>query len=133
MPSKCCDGTGFRSPGLVYIVSSRTNRTTPQRNLSPKTNQLAIERKRGGGGEGEKNPRPSVCVYGGQGALLKKRHLRGWRDDSIVKSTCCSFRVLRFDSHISHSGSQPDLIPFLASVGMCLIHRHTCRENTHRH
>jgi hypothetical protein len=34
----------------------------------------------------------------------------GWRDDSVVKGTDCSFRGLEFSSQQPHDGSQPSVM-----------------------
>jgi hypothetical protein len=36
---------------------------------------------------------------------------RGWRDSTVVKSTYCSSRGLRFHSQHQHGGSQPSVSP----------------------
>jgi hypothetical protein len=40
----------------------------------------------------------------------KKQKNRGWRDGSVVKSTDCSSRGLKFNSQQPHGGSQPSVM-----------------------
>lgn len=39
--------------------------------------------------------------------------MMGWRESSVVRSTCCSCSRLRFNSQLPHGGSQPTLSPVL--------------------
>jgi len=45
----------------------------------------------------------SNCIYTKQ----TKKHVQGWRDSSVVKSTDWSSRGPEFNSHKPHGGSQP--------------------------
>jgi len=56
-------------------------------------------------------PRYSPLWCLGKERMLKANNHRGWRDSSVVKSTSCSFRGLRFDSQDPQSGSQLSVTP----------------------
>jgi hypothetical protein len=69
----------------------------------------------------------------------RERLMRGWRDDSVVKSTDCSYRGSAFNPLCGH-GSQLSVsivpkgipCPLLASSGtVYTLHRHTYGQNIH--
>lgn len=42
---------------------------------------------------------------------INKHYIRGWRDGSGVKSSCCSSRRPKMDPQHPHGSSQPSLTP----------------------
>jgi len=42
--------------------------------------------------------------------MTNRSHILGWRGDSVVKSTDCSFRGPEFNSQQPHGGSQPSVV-----------------------
>ena len=64
------------------------------------------------------------------------RERKGYRDGSAVKSTGCSSKEPWVDSQHPRGGSQLSVFTvLLASMGLRghVVHKHTCRQNTHKH
>ena len=66
-----------------------------------------------------------TCFHRGE-SLTSRWHqdgpLRGWRDDSVVKSTSCSSRGPGFNSQQPNSSSQLSVSPVLGDLAPANIH-----------
>lgn len=61
-------------------------------------------------------------------SCIKKNVTRGWRDDSVVESTCCSSRGPGPDSPASMSGGlQKPVTPLHSCVCTC-VHTHRFKK-----
>lgn len=65
---------------------------------------------------------------------LSNQKYGGWREGSLVKSTCCSCKASMFGSHQSRGGSRPSgtpvpgiIVPASGLQGHCIhvVHKHT--------
>jgi hypothetical protein len=66
----------------------------------------------------------------------KKKLHEGWRDGTMVETISCSSRGLGFNSQ--HGSSQPSITPNVLfwppqPMGMDVVHRHKCKQNTYTH